>query len=148
MKKIVNLMLTLCIINILSCEKNTNDSIIKEFAYSSCKGNLKESGETESIHLKTLANNQLLIEHINAYFNCEPGKITVKGEIIDAYKINIYEDEEQNIADCICRYDLNYKIVGITYGENNITFFLNGLEKSVFNITISSQTDTVLQVSN
>src|SRR5512133_1526654 len=102
MKKTINLMLFLCLIGILACEKTSNDTTIKEFAYSSCKDNLKESDEIESIHLKSLANNQLLIEHINAFFNCEPGKITVKGEIIDASKINIYEDEEKNTADCIC----------------------------------------------
>jgi len=147
MKKTINQMIFLCLIGILACEKNSNDTIIKDYTYSACKDNLKESDETESIHLKTLTNNQLLIEHINAYFNCEPGKILVKGEIINANQINIYEDEEQHIADCICRYDLNYKIVGVTLGENTITIFQNGFERLVYNIYLSNQTDTLLQVT-
>jgi hypothetical protein len=58
----------------------------------------------------------LVVRHINAGFNCEPGEITADIEF-NGNVITITERESQQAADCLCLFDLDYEIINLAPGE-------------------------------
>ncbi len=81
---------------------------VANLSYAGCKNNTLNSAEKEYLRLK--ANGQYLgIEHINSEFNCCPGKIFVDSQISND-TIFINEDETEHACDCICKYDITYKL--------------------------------------
>jgi len=58
----------------------------------------------------------LMIKHINAGFNCCPGRITAEIEI-NENRITIVEKESESGCHCLCLYDLDYKIENLPPGE-------------------------------
>ena len=125
-----------------------HDLMISDFNNSGCKNHLRSTGSVESIHFKMLNGDILSIEHFNVLFNCEPGKITVNCEMISNDHINIYEDEETDDANCICPYDLSFKINGIKAGENSISIYLMNLERLTYTLNLSNTTDTLFVMNN
>lgn len=146
MKFVLFQLVFLCWLGLLSCEKKQNEPTVRDLNYSDCKGDLKSSLDSENIHFKMNSDNELLVEHQNVYFNCEPGKISVTGET-DENNINIYEIEEQHMADCICPYDLSYKITGVNTGGNTISVFLMDYKKLECSLNLTIATDTIVQIS-
>jgi hypothetical protein len=138
---------------ITSCFKSNDDSnnldkIIHDFSYSGCLSGLRVSNTQESLHFKILANQQLLVEHCNIYFNCKPGEIIITGEIVDQNHINIYENEETEDANCICPRNLKFKIYGVSSGDNTIKLYLMNLEKLTVNLRFSNTLDTLIYPAN
>ena len=144
MKKGINYALTLSFIifGLFSCEEEKNE-IVQDFDYFGCKSETKNKINVETIRFKILNNRQLYVEHFDTYFNCEPGEITVSAKINNT-TIEIYEDESDHSADCICPYDLEFKINGIKYGENIISIFLMDSKRATFNINLNENTDTTI----
>lgn len=105
------------------CDKeNSGEKIqLKDFSYSGCKENtdvVSRSGhltrstganQEEYIEYEATADGCLNIKHVNATFNCCPD--TIKTTISsDRGEIKIIETETGAICNCICSYDLEYKI--------------------------------------
>jgi hypothetical protein len=62
----------------------------------------------------------LVLRHINAGFNCEPGEITANIEF-NGNVITITERESQQAAaDCLCLFDIDYEIINLAPGEYTI----------------------------
>jgi hypothetical protein len=62
---------------------------------------------------------QLKLKHINAAFNCCPGKLSADIKI-ETGEITIFETEEAAGCHCNCLYDLEYLITGLEAGEYKI----------------------------
>lgn len=64
---------------------------------------------------------KLQLKHINAGFNCCPEKI--KGEIsFENDSVIIKESEKDGLCDCLCLYDLDYTLSGISKKTYTICF--------------------------
>jgi len=61
----------------------------------------------------------LVLRHINAGFNCCPGKITADIEF-SGNMITITEIEAEQACDCLCLFDLDYEIINLAHGEYTI----------------------------
>jgi hypothetical protein len=57
----------------------------------------------------------LILNHINAGFNCYPGEITAD-IVFNGNIITITEKERDSAADCICLYDLEYNLENLPPG--------------------------------
>lgn len=69
----------------------------------------------ELVQLETAGTNHLTVKHIDAMLNCEPGKISFDCQVGEGI-ITIREKEESTAANCVCPYDLTYKIALPKYG--------------------------------
>jgi hypothetical protein len=100
------------------CEKETSRKVpsVGKITYGDCKPETKKSGESEYLEYKTVDTDYLQINHINAWFNCEPGQLFVSAELINDI-IAVDEYEESHFANCICPYDLSYRIGPLNYGR-------------------------------
>jgi len=134
-----------------SCKKDNVDNKnlqIKDYNCSDCKSSSNRFEVVEYLEYSTVEENFLSVKHINALFNCSPGKITASIKI-EGSNLIITEDEESSIADCVCRYDINYKIGPLKYGQyqfilkkgENLTY-LN------FPITFNSSTNSSYTYEN
>jgi hypothetical protein len=118
------------LIGVTSCNKETsNESLgIKEFSYLGCKEtkSLRASfhGE-EYIEYKAIADGYLHIKHVNAVFNCCPD--TIKADVsMEGNIITVDESEANPICDCICDYDLEYRLGPLAPNKEYILIFSRG----------------------
>lgn len=112
----------------VSCEGTDypeDEFSVSDVLYGSCKPVMKSDIE-EYLLLKVKDNYYLDIEHINAWFNCEPGEIIVDASIEEA-TITINEYSTENLVNCICPYDLNYLIGPLYYGTYQLNLNKGGL---------------------
>jgi hypothetical protein len=56
--------------------------------------------------------------------------------------------QEKHDADCICPYDLSFRITGLKPGENSISVYLMDYLKLECNIDFNQTTDTIIQIQN
>ncbi len=140
---------------ILSCEKEQNDDqqIIKGQLtnYSGCKNFLKSGPEMfhtadsfSCIHYTYYpSTNELILQHINAGFNCCPEKIYGKF-FMTGDTIVIEEFEASALCDCNCLYDLNIKLNGIAPKKYRVKFiepYCGNQEKLIFNLDLAKDTN-------
>jgi len=108
----------------LSCEKlekSSTDIVVKEITYGKCKQDGKSDifpEYPESIAYKTIDKNWLAVKHVNAVFNCclPKGigvKVTFSGDSVIVSEFEV----EQGLCDCICPYDVSYRIGPLVYGD-------------------------------
>ena len=94
---------------------------MKNNANSGCKHAAGTRGESsaydhEYVEYKGLANGYLALKHVNALFNCEPGKLEIQASI-DGNEIRILENEELSLANCVCPYDLYCEVGPLSFGK-------------------------------
>ncbi len=134
---------------ISSCKKEFPDDPLglKDLSISSCKskGDIVKGIEPEYILIKTVDDYYLLFNHINSMFNCEPGQITVSLEIV-ADTISIDETEETSLADCICQYDLEFKLGPLQYGEYFVKFQKGGGVFKEYTLNFRKSTDVKIEI--
>jgi len=142
--KIIYPIFLLLIVALTSCKKEfPNDPLsIKDLSVSDCKtkGGSSKGIDPEYITLKTVDDYYLLVNHINAMFNCEPGQITVTIEI-SSNEISMEEDESSSLADCICPYDIDYKLGPLQYGTYILKFKRGGLTFKEYTLDFKKSTD-------
>lgn len=139
---------------ILSCEKELNNGqhIIKgQFTnYSGCKNFLKSGSEMfntadsfSCIHYTYKSSTkELVLQHINAGFNCCPEKLYGKF-FMNGDTIIIEEFEVSALCDCNCLFDLNMELNDIAPGQYWIKFiepYCRNQEKLTFNIDLAKDT--------
>jgi hypothetical protein len=129
---------------VTSCKKEFPDDpfALKDLSVSDCKTKADNAKglEQEYITLKTIDDYYLLFNHFNSIFNCEPGEITVSVEIT-SNEISITEKESTAMANCVCPYDLEFKLGPLQYGSYKIIFKKAGLIFKEYNLDFKKSTD-------
>lgn len=138
---------------VLSCGKKSNSFGLTNFSHSACKTNSKTysmnnqtkeiQGDSETMEIIS-ENGYWNIMHNNAMFNCSPGKLTADAAINNDFTIDLNENEESHLANCICPYDLNYKIGPIAHGKYTVILNIMGAEYFRFRINYTSSVDTII----
>ncbi len=120
MKTKRNLILVTVLLSALlfSCKKESSEPVSENdlVSHSECKDGLK-SGEYEDNQSCIKYNynentKRLIIEHINAGFNCCPGELSCSSDINNDI-ITITEKEESAQCNCNCLFDLNIEIKSV-----------------------------------
>ncbi len=139
----------------IRCDKeevlNLSDTVLPVTSYTSsdCKGNLR-SLETECyVVLKSIDNNKLKVEYINAEMNCCPGEIKAQASIQDKIlKIIFYEDPPGDCR-CLCNYDLSCVIDSILPGKYETEIYRGGeLPDAHFSFTYSQSLELRYNITN
>jgi hypothetical protein len=118
---------------LVSCDSDGDKTpqdgpVAKLLSYSECKsGEVFLSIETDDeitnsddcIKYEWDGSGQLKLKHINAAFNCCPGKLSADIKI-ETGQITIFEKEESAGCHCNCLYDLEYIITGLDAGDYKI----------------------------
>lgn len=118
---------------------------IDKITYGDCKTDVTKSAGTERIEFSTVDKNYLEIKHINAMFNCEPGRLLVSVSR-ENNTIFVDENEEYPIANCICLYDLCYRIGPMDYGHYNIEFQRDRSLYASLSVDFNSKTSGVFEI--
>jgi len=144
MKKILFLLFSPLLL--ISCEKTYDLKNLKidQIFFSDCK---TSKGIIESIAYKTVNKNYLSITHVNSFFNCDPGQLSVDIKIQND-TIVINEAEERGLANCVCPYDFNFRIGPIDYGTYNFILEKGGLLYIKFSIDFNSKTNDSNIIAN
>ena len=142
--KVIYPIFLLLIVGLTSCKKEfPNDPLsIKDLSVSDCKtkGGSSNGIDPEYITLKTVDDYYLLVNHINAMFNCEPGQITVTIKI-SSNEISMDENESSSLADCICPYDIDFKLGPLQYDTYILKFKKGGLTFKEYTLDFKKSTD-------
>jgi hypothetical protein len=150
-KKLLLVMSLLFLIIGIGCEEEKTEKQIrlKGFSYSECKGEvsstLKISASSsidlqEYIEYKGMGDHYLHIKHVNVPFNCCPDTIKASASLI-RNEIAVKEEEMGPKCNCICRYDLEYKIGPLLSKEYLFVLKENAEESVRFNFIFSSVLD-------
>jgi hypothetical protein len=131
------------VIGIISCKKEFPNGplLVKDLSVGDCKskGSISNIFDPEYITLKTTDDYYILFEHINSIFNCDPGEITVSTNMSGDTMI-INENETKAGADCICSYDITFKIGPLQHGTYPLKFNKGGLIFKEFVLDFTSST--------
>lgn len=135
---------------ITSCKKEFPDDPLglRDLSISSCKSKGEEAkgiDDPEFISIKTIDDYYILFKHVNSMFNCEPGQITISLEI-EADTILIDEKEETSLANCVCQYDLEFRLGPLQYGEYLIRFQKGGSLLKEYTLNFRKSTDVVVEI--
>ena len=155
MKTILKILLFSIFIGMLamSCEKKNNSFGLTNFSYSGCKNGTKtyatnnqtrnSQGDSETIEIKS-KNGFLNIKHINAIFNCSTNNKLTADAAINDFTIDLNEDEDNHDANCLCLYDLNYKVGPVVHGKYTVKLNKMGVEYFRFSIDYNTSVDTII----
>lgn len=133
-KKIGYLLFALLLLITNGCKQDANiipsNPVASLVSYHGCKTYQEERSAISLISLfhdqnqdcieyEYYGGSVLEIHHINAGFNCCPGKIVAHIDIKDNV-ITIIESETESQCLCLCLFDVNYKIEGLIPGKYTI----------------------------
>jgi len=142
--KIICSLVLIIIAGMTSCKKEFPDDplAINDIIISDCKTLGESSNEIDSgyITLKTIDDYFLLVNHINAMFNCEPGQISVT-IYVSLNEISMDENESSSLANCICPYDIDFKLGPLQYGNYILKFKRGGLIFKEYSLDFKKSTD-------
>ena len=119
---------------------------VKTVANSGCKktGNETRSADDisnpEYIEYNAMGNGYLSLNHVNTYFNCQPGELSIQATL-EGNEIKILETEEQALVKCICPYDLYCEIGPLKNEKYTIVVYKKTFEDGEyarFSITYSN----------
>ncbi len=134
-----------------SCKKEfPDDSLaIDNLAVSDCKsiGSNKNVSSPMYITLKTVNDFYLQFNHVNSWFNCEPGQITISLEISSDI-ISVDENESSSLANCICPFDIGCRIGPLQYGSYSVKFRKAGITFKEYPLIFRKSTDIKIDLGN
>ncbi len=133
MKYTCTLLCVLCLLCVAAgCKKSVEVAAIPVGtleSYDGCKGSqsntdVQSAGALTSSSEDCIDYNYdgigtLMLDHINAGFNCYPGEITAVITIA-GNRITITESERDSAADCLCLFDAAYKVENLSPGTYTI----------------------------
>lgn len=117
MHKTLSISIMILMVLVGCTREPTPAPVIRLSRASACKGHepgnpLLKLGKQECLHFQWIEGDTLALTHLNTDFNCCPEGFTVDASISGDTLI-ISENEKSSLCDCICLYDLEYKITGI-----------------------------------
>ncbi len=130
MKKVIYLLLTASFIGaiLFSCENDRRILVGSITSHSECKSS--KAAMTADVTSDTLScisylydasAKKLSITHINAGFNCCPGRLWIESSI-ESNTVIISEFERAAQCDCNCLFDLNIEIYGLESKTYQVKF--------------------------
>lgn len=131
------------------CSKE-NSIGITDFTVTGCKNNQKSlktdsiSDDKEMIELKALKNGYLSFKQINTYFNCE-ARVTADASLQDTI-ITVSETEPIPSSNCLCPYDLSFKLGPLSEGTYYCIITRGKAEYTHFTINYHADLDTTFEV--
>lgn len=147
MEKIASAFLSMLFISLLlaSCEREANHITASIIDHSDCKGLKSGSGEEPvpdtlsciSYSYDSFSKTMSLI-HINAGFNCCPGKLSCDIDIIGDTLV-IYEKEASAGCNCDCLYDLEISVEMVErkrYTVKIVEPFCGDQQKLIFEVSL------------
>lgn len=119
-------------------ENPTGEIQIKDFSFLGCKeettGFTKSAESPEYIEYEALAGGYLHLRHVNAVFNCCPGRI--KADVsVEGNTISIVESETDPQCKCICDYDLDFNL-GPLSNNKDYTLIFSRYKRELVRFTI------------
>ncbi len=136
-------------IALTSCKKEFPDDplAIDKLSISDCKtkGDNSKAADPEYITIKTVDDYYLHFSHINSILNCEPGKITVAIEI-KSDTISVNETEESSLANCVCPYDIEFRLGPLEYGVYPVKFQKGGLTFKEYSLNYNKSTNVRIDI--
>lgn len=136
-------------IALTSCKKEFPDDplAIDKLSISDCKtkGDNSTAADPEYITIKTVDDYYLHFSHINSILNCEPGKITLAIEI-RSDTISVNETEESSLANCVCPYDIEFRLGPLEYGIYPIKFQKGGFTFKEYSLNYNKSTDVRIDI--
>lgn len=123
--------------------KVISNSECKKHAATNSQSLIEDDHRISSIEYSYNPSTKILsISHINAGFNCCPGKLSCNAKLTGS-TITITESEEKSLYDCLCLYDLNIEIAGVElqkYSIVTIEPYVGNLPKLNFDIDLTKTT--------
>jgi len=136
-------------IALTSCKKEFPDEplAIDKLSVSDCKtkGDDSKGIDPEYITIKTVDDYYLHFSHFNSILNCEPGKITVAIEI-KSDTISVNETEESSIANCVCPYDIDFRLGPLEYGIYPVKFKKGDLTIKEYSLNYNKSTNIRIDI--
>jgi hypothetical protein len=136
-------------IALTSCKKEFPDEplAIDKLSVSDCKtkGDGSKGIDPEYITIKTVDDYYLHFSHFNSILNCEPGKITVAIEI-KSDTISVNETEESSIANCVCPYDIDFRLGPLEYGIYPVKFKKRDLTIKEYSLNYNKSTNVRIDI--
>jgi len=136
-------------IALTSCKKEFPDDplAIDKLSVSDCKtkGDNSKAADPEYITIKTVDDYYLKFSHINSILNCEPGIITV-GIEIKSDTISVNETEESSLANCVCPYDIEFRLGPLEYGIYPVKFQKGGNTFIEYSLNYNKSTDVRIDI--
>jgi hypothetical protein len=141
-------------IALTSCNKEFPDDplAIDKLSVSDCKtkGDETKGDETkgidpEYITIKTVDDYYLHFSHFNSILNCEPGKI-ILAIVIKSDTISVNETEESSLANCVCPYDIDFRLGPLEYGIYPVKFKKGGLTFKEYSLNYNKSTDVRINI--
>ncbi len=126
---------------------------VKKFSHTDCKSHAKSAYKYKSAKKEYLElssdGKYLKIKHINAKFNCCPGKIFITSKISKNI-IFIDEDETLHDCNCVCDYDLDYKVGPLKYKKYLIvmTQMKDPVPYKKIDLNFNSNTKKIVNIEN
>ncbi len=124
-KLIIIILVVPFLMGIVSCddkEQGDKEHVVftgvRGLSHTDCKTTTKSLLVKEYLELEERGK-YLAIKHIDAIFNCCPKELLVTSRVSND-TIFINETEKEAICDCICPYDLNYKVGALSYGNYHV----------------------------
>ncbi len=122
---LISMILVLLSVSIVGCddkEDKSNEKVVfvgvKDLLHTDCKTTTKSLLAKEYLELEEQGK-YLAIKHVNAIFNCCPKELLVTSRVSND-TIFINEIEKEAMCNCICPYDLNYKVGALNYGNYHV----------------------------
>jgi len=146
--KIILPIFLLLLVSLISCKKESSNDppAINSLSVNGCKpieDNTKSVGPPfpqEYITLNTIDDSYLLFNHINSILNCQPGQITVALSISND-TITLNEEESEYSADCVCPFDITFKLGPLEEGIYTIMFQKFGGTFKEYSLDFNKSTD-------
>jgi hypothetical protein len=149
MKKSFILTLFFIAVALTCCKKGFPDDplALSNLTVSDCKskGDNTKATDPEYITIKTVNDYYMQFNHFNSLMNCEPGQITISIEI-KADTIFVDENEETSIANCICPYDLEFRLGPLHYGDYPVRFKKGGIIFKEYSLNFNKSTDVRVDI--
>lgn len=148
---IISSFLLILIFAFTSCKKEFPDNplTIDNLSVSDCKSIGLNKGDNSPMYitLKTVDDYYIQFTHVNSWFNCEPGQITVSFEM-SSDSISLDENESSHLANCICPYDISCRLGPLQYGTYSIKFQKGGITFKEFTFDFKKSTDIQIDLDN
>ena len=141
--KIIASLLLMILVTTVCKKGSTNDPLaIKNLSVSDCKnkGDSDKGIDSEYITIKTVDDTYLAVNHISSMFNCQPGEITMTINV-SGNEILLDENESSHSVNCVCPYDIYFKLGPLQYGTYILKFQKGGQTFKEYTIDFQKSSD-------